>query len=61
MVDHPATIRIGDILAVSTLALTAASVQTYVAVIVGVLAAAVYLTKLIDWFDDRRDKNKTDD
>lgn len=55
MIDHPATLRAGDILAVTALALTATQTQTYIAIVVGVLAGLVYLTKLIDWWRDRNE------
>lgn len=54
--DHPHIIRIGDALAVTTLALTAAQVQPYIGIVTGVLASLFYITKLLDWWrNERRD------
>lgn len=56
VIDHPNIIRIGDALAVTTLALTAAQVQPYIGIVTGVLASLFYITKLLDWWrNERRD------
>lgn len=56
VIDHPNIIRIGDALAVTTLALTAAQVQPYIGILTGVLASLFYITKLLDWWrNERRD------
>lgn len=56
VIDHPHIIRIGDALAVTTLALTAAQVQPYIGIVTGVLASLFYITKLLDWWrNERRD------
>lgn len=52
--DHPNIIRIGDALAVMTLALTAAQVQPYIGIVTGVLASLFYITKLLDWWRNER-------
>ena len=51
--DHPHIIRIGDALAVTTLALTAAQIQPYIGIITGILASIFYITKIMDWWRDR--------
>jgi len=54
--DHPHLIRIGDALAVTTLALTAAQIQPYIGIMTGILASIFYITKILDWWrNERRD------
>lgn len=56
VIDQPHTTKVADALTLTALAIAAANVQAYIAILASILAALVYATKLIDWWDQRRKK-----